>query len=111
MKVFLTETAEDCLRAIWEHDRLYSESLADRFQRDIDRFIRDAIAANPEIGHLWHAPRGIRRLIFRRRHNIFYALHDDAAFVLFIFDGRMDINQQIAESGLDVKTLIARSDD
>jgi len=52
MKVFLTRTAEDCLRAIWEHDQLYSESLADNFQRDVDRFIRDAIGANPEIGHV-----------------------------------------------------------
>lgn len=111
MKVFLTQTAEDCLWAIWDHDRLYSERLADSFQRDIDRFIRDTISANPDIGHVWHAPRGIRRLIFRRRHNIFYALRDDTAFVLFIFDGRMDINQQIAESRLDVETLIARSDD
>jgi plasmid stabilization system protein ParE len=111
MKVFLTETAEDCLWAIWDHDRLYSESLADKFQRDIDRFIRDAIAANPETGHLWHAPRGIRRLIFRRRHNIFYALRDDAALILFVFDGRMDINQQIAEPGLDVEGLIGRSED
>jgi plasmid stabilization system protein ParE len=98
MKVFLTPTAEDCLRAIWEHDQLYSESLADNFQRDLDRFIRETIGVNPEIGHVWHAPRGIRRLI------------DDVAFVLFIFDGRMDINQQIAESGLDVDTLIAPSD-
>ncbi|NEY92044.1 type II toxin-antitoxin system RelE/ParE family toxin [Tabrizicola oligotrophica] len=111
MKVFLTRAAEDCLWAIWDHDRLYSESLADSFQRDIDRFIRDAIGANPEIGHVWHALRGIRRLIFRRRHNIFYTLRDDAAFVLFIFDGRMDINQQIAEAGLDVEALIVRSDD
>jgi plasmid stabilization system protein ParE len=111
MKVVLTETAEDCLWAIWNHDRLYSESLADKFQRDIDRFVRNSISANPEIGHVWHAPRGVRRLIFRRRHNIFYTLRDDAAFVLFIFDGRMDINQQIGASGLDVETLIARSDD
>jgi plasmid stabilization system protein ParE len=111
MKVYLTQTAEDCLWTIWDHDRLYSEGLADKFQRDIDRFIRDAIGANPKIGHVWHAPRGIRRLIFRRRHNIFYALRDEAAYVLFIFDGRMDINQQIAESGLDVEALITRSDD
>lgn len=110
MKVFLTETAEDCLWSIWDHQRLYSEDLADKFQRDIDRFIRDAIVANPEIGHLWHGPRGIRRLIFRRRHNIFYALRDDAAYVLFVFDGRMDINQQIAETGLDVEGLIMRSE-
>lgn len=111
MKVFLTETAEDCLLAIWDHDRAYSESLAEKFQRDIDRFIRESIGSNPEIGHVWHAPRGIRRLIFRRRHNIFYALRDDTAYILFVFDGRMDINQQIAESGLDVEALIARSDD
>jgi len=110
MKVFLTQTAEDCLRAIWEHDQLYSESLADNFQRDIDRFIRDTIGANPQVGHVWHAPRGIRRLIFHRRHNIFYHLCDEAAFVLFIFDGRMEINQQIADSGLDVDALIAPPD-
>lgn len=110
MKVFLTETAEDCLWSIWDHQRLYSEDLADKFQRDIDRFIRDAIAANPEIGHLWHGQRSIRRLIFRRRHNIFYALRDDAAYVLFVFDGSMDINQQIAETGLDVEGLIMRSE-
>ena len=111
MRVFLTQTAEDCLWAIWDHDRRYSEILADRFQRDIDHFIRDTLAANPEIGHVWNAPRGIRRLIFRRRHNIFYSLRGEAAFVLFIFDGRMDINQQIAEAGLGVDALIAPSDD
>lgn len=111
MKVFLTQTAEDCLWAIWDHDRLYSEDLADTFQHDIDQFIRDAISANPEIGHVWHAPRGIRRLIFRRRHNIFYTLRDETARILFIFDGRMDINQQIAEAGLAVETLIGRAED
>lgn len=111
MKVFLTQTAEDCLWAIWDHDRLYSESLAEAFQRDIDRFMQDVLGANPEIGHLWHAPRGIRRLIFRRRHNIFYTLRDETAWVLFIFDGRMDINQQIAGAGLDVEALIERSED
>jgi plasmid stabilization system protein ParE len=111
MRVFLTQAAEDCLWAIWDHDQHYSESLAQDFQRDIDRFIREGVGANPEIGHVWHATRGIRRVIFRRRHNIFYVLRDDVAFVLFIFDGRMDINQQIAESGLDVETLISRSED
>lgn len=97
--------------AIWDHDRGYSEGLADSFQRDIERFIRDSIEANPKIGHVWHASRGIRRLIFRRRHNIFYVLHNNMAFILFIFDGRMDINQQIAESGLDIEAVISRPND
>ena len=103
MKVVLTETAEDCLWAIWNHDRLYSEQLAATFQRAIDQFIRNAIGAHPEIGHVLHAPRGIRR------HNIFYTLRDDMAFLLFIFDGRMDINQKISEAGLDIDALIKRS--
>lgn len=51
------------------------------------------------------------RLIFRRRYNIFYVLRNDMVFILFIFDGRMDINQQIAESSLDVEALIARAND
>ena len=111
MKVVLTETAENCLWAIWDHDRLYSEQIADRFQRDINRFIRDAIGENPEIGHIWHAARGVRRLIFQRRHNIFYALHENTAWVLFVFDGRMNINQQIAETELNVEALIRRSEE
>lgn len=86
MKVVLTETAEDCLWAIWDDDRLYSQQLADAFQRDIDRFIRDAISEKAEIGNIWHAARGIRRLIFQRRHNIFYTLQDETAWVLFVFD-------------------------
>ena len=109
MKVILTETADDCLWMIWDRDRLYSEDVAEEFQCDIDHFIRDTISENPEIGHVWHAPRGIRRLIFRRRHNIFYTLRENVAWVLFIFDGRMNINQDIAEAGLDVEALIDQS--
>jgi plasmid stabilization system protein ParE len=109
MKVLLTQNAQDCLQAIWDHDRAYSEDLADAFQLDIDTFIRATLSENPEIGHFWHANRGIRRLIFRRRHNIFYTLQDQTAWVLFIFDGRLDINQQIAEAGLDVEQLITGS--
>jgi plasmid stabilization system protein ParE len=50
-------------------------------------------------------------MIFQRRHNIFYALHEDTAWVLFVFDGRMNINQQIAETGLNVEALIRRSEE
>ena len=74
MKVFLTQSADECLWAIWDHDRNYSATLADAFQRAIDRFIRDSIGIHPEIDHAWQASRAIRRLIFRGRHNIFYDL-------------------------------------
>lgn len=111
MKVFLTQTAEDCLWALWDRHRIYSEDTANAFQRDIDLFMHVAIGLNREIGHVWHMGRGIRRLIFRRRHDIFYALSGDAAWTLFIFDGRMDINQRIIENWFDVDALLQSSND
>ena len=68
MKVNITETADDCLWLIWDRDRLYSEGDADAFQRDIDRFMRDTISENPEIGHVWHAPRGLAQTPSRLSH-------------------------------------------
>lgn len=72
------------------------------FQYEIDRFIVENLSANPLLGHLYHKARSIRRIIFEKRYNIYYTIRDDSVFVMFIFDGRMDINQQIKEYGLDL---------
>lgn len=47
------------------------------------------LSSNPLLGRLYHEQRGIRRLIFQKRYNIYYTLREDTVFVLFIFDGRM----------------------
>lgn len=68
------------------------------------------LSANPLLGHLYHEERGIRRLIFQKRYNIYYTLRSETVYVLFIFDGRMDINSQLQEQGVDVEALLGGID-
>jgi plasmid stabilization system protein ParE len=107
MKVVTTQSASESLWPIYLHHSDYSQDYAEAFQYEVDRFILEHLGSNPLLGHLYHEPRGIRRLIFQKRYNIYYTLRDDTVFVLFIFDGRMGINQDIEEHGLDTDSLIS----
>lgn len=106
MKVVMTQSASESLWPIYLYHSDYSQDYAEAFQYEVDRFILEHLGSNPLLGHLYHEPRGIRRLIFQKRYNIYYTLRDDTVFVLFIFDGRMGINQNIEEHGLDTDGLI-----
>ena len=106
MKVVITDNASESLWPIYLYHSDYSQDYAEAFQYEVDRFIVEHLGSNPLLGHLYHEPRGIRRLIFQKRYNIYYTLRDDTVFVLFIFDGRMGINQDIEEHGLDTDGLI-----
>ena len=108
MKVVITDSASESLWPIYRYHCQYSEDYAGEFQGAIDRFMLGTLGANPLIGHLYHEGRGIRRLIFQRRYNIYYTVRADTVFVLFIFDGRMDINSELEEHGLDVDALLDR---
>ena len=101
MKVVITDRASESLWPIYLHHRGYSQDYADTFQYDIDRFMVENLSDNPLLGHLYHEARGIRRLIFQKRYNIYYTIRSETVFVLFVFDGRLDINRQIEEGGLD----------
>jgi toxin ParE1/3/4 len=105
MKVVITDNASESLWPIYLYHLDYSQDYAEAFQFEIDRFIVEHLSSNPLLGHLYHEARGTRRIIFQKRYNIYYAIRGDTVFVLFIFDGRMDINQQIEEDGLDVSKL------
>ena len=102
MKVVITDSAIESLWPIYLHHQGYSQDYADTFQYKIDHFILENLSVNPLLGHLYHEARNIRRLIFEKRYNIYYTIRDESVFVMFIFDGRMDINQQIEEHGLDL---------
>lgn len=105
MKVVMTQSASESLWPIYMYHLDYSQDYAEGFQYDIDRFILENLGRNPLIGHIYHEPRGIRRLIFQKRFNIYYTVRNETVFVLFIFDGRMGINQDISEHGLDIDDL------
>jgi len=106
MKVVITEAASESLWPIYLYHLEYSLEYAEAFQIEIDQFIVSSLEESPALGHLYHEPRGIRRLIFKKRYNIYYVVRHDIVFILFIFDGRMDINTQIKESGLDLDELL-----
>jgi plasmid stabilization system protein ParE len=106
MKVVITESASVSLWHIYLHHLDYTRDYAEAFQFEIDRFIIEHLSANPLIGHIYHEERGIRRLIFQKRYNIYYTVRGETVFVLFIFDGRMDINRQFQEEGVDVEALL-----
>ena len=108
MKVVITQAASDSLWPIYLYHLEYSQQFADQFQYDIDRFIVKHLEVHPLLGHLYHEGRGIRRLIFQKRYNIYYTLRDETVFVLFVFDGRMNINSEIRESGVNLSSLLPR---
>lgn len=99
MKVVITDNASESLWPIYLYHLDYSQDYAEAFQYEIDRFMVEHLSRNPLLGHLYHEARGIRRVIFRKRYNVYYSVRGETVFILFIFDGRMDINQQIEDEG------------
>jgi plasmid stabilization system protein ParE len=110
MKVVITESASESLWPIYLYHLDYSQEYAEDFQYEIDRFMLEYLSANLLLGHLYHEERGIRRLIFQKRYNIYYTLRSETVYVLFIFDGRMDINSQLQDQGVDVEALLGGID-
>ena len=106
MKIVITKTASDSLWPIYLYHLEYSQDYADQFQHEIDHFMLENLRDNPQLGHLFHEERGIRRLIFRKRFNIYYTVQEDTVFILFVFDGRMDINSLLRDQGLDTRAQI-----
>jgi plasmid stabilization system protein ParE len=102
MKVVITDSASESLWPIYLYHLNYSQDYAEGFQYEIDRFMMEYLSSNPLLGHLYHKAREVRRIIFQKRYNVYYTIRNDTVFVLFVFDGRMDINQQIETDGLDV---------
>ena len=106
MKVVMTQSASESLWPIYLYHSDYSQDYAETFQYEIDRFILERLSSNPLLGHLYHEGRGIRRLIFQKRYNIYYTVRDEAVYILFVFDGRMDINSELQAHGLNVDDLL-----
>lgn len=108
MKVVITESASESLWPIYQYHCQYSEDFAGEFQRAIDGFMLELFSSNPLLEHLYHEGRGIRRLIFQKRYNIYYTVRNEAVYILFIFDGRMVINSELQDHGLNVNDLLGR---
>lgn len=105
MKVHFTKNSEKNLSKIHIYHRDYSLDYADSFYDDITDFILKNLSQHPKIGHIYNAEKGIYRLVFMGRYNVYYLLQDDMVFILYILDGRVSFNITLSTSDANIPAL------
>jgi len=103
MDVILTLNAEDNLWQIYKYHSAYSEDYAVNFQTDITRYLISTLSRHPELGRLYNESKGIRRLVYETRYNVYYTV-GETVNVIFILDGRLQLNLGLVSSDLDFPT-------
>ncbi len=102
MKVIITQTAEDSLGEIYRYKCEYSVAHADEFLSAIYAFTTKNLSQFPRLGHVYNPERGLFRLIFGKTYNIYYTIREQEIFVLFIIDGSISLNQELADPNIDM---------
>jgi len=105
MKVIITQTAEDSLEEIYRYKCEYSVAHADEFLSDIYAFTTESLSQFPRLGHVYNPKRGLFRLIYAKAFNIYYTIRDQEVFVLFIIDGAISMNQELADPAVSLPDL------
>ncbi len=105
MKVIITQTAEDSLGDIYRYKCEYSVAHADDFLSGIYAFTTENLSQFPRLGHAYNPEREIFRLIFSKTYNIYYTIRKQEIFVLFIIDGSISLNQELADPNIDMPEL------
>ena len=95
MNVVFTATADACLLDIYLYHRDYSRQYAVDFQNTIAQYLTTRLADNPKLGRVFNRDQGIHRLVYQQKYNVYYVIQTDVIFVIYVFDGQMDVNQQI----------------
>ena len=98
MQIHITATAQNSLGDLYAWHRGYSENYAGKFHDEIVAHLLQVLLDNPRIGHGHNEARGLYQMIYKRRYNVYYTINGDALYILFIIDGRMLFNSEIAES-------------
>jgi plasmid stabilization system protein ParE len=97
MKVIITQTAEDSLEEIHRYKCDYSVAHADEFLSNIYAFTTENLSEFPRLGRVYNPERGLFRLIYAKAFNIYYIIREQEVFVLFIIDGSVSLNQDLAD--------------
>lgn len=105
MKVIITQTAVDSLEEIYRYKCEYSVPHADEFLSNIYAFTTENLSQFPRLGHAYNPERGLFRLIYATAFNIYYTLREQEVFVLFIIDGSISLNQELADPGVTLPEL------
>lgn len=102
MKVVITRTAETSLEDIYRHKCGYSIAHADDFLNEIYDFIVRNLSEFPHLGRPYNPARGLFRLVYSKGFNIYYTIRADEVFVLFIVDGLLSLNQELADPNVEL---------
>ena len=98
MKVIITQSAEDSLEEIYRYKCEYSVVHADEFLSGIYAFTAENLSLFPRLGHVYNPERGLLRLIYAKAFNIYYTIREQEVLVLFIIDGSISLNQELADA-------------
>ena len=102
MQTYVTKTAQENLGELYDWHREYSESYAEQFHDEIVMYLLRTLPDNPKIGHVYNAAKRLYRLIYKRRYNVYYTIKGDAIYILFIIDGRMLFNSELAGPDIEI---------
>jgi len=105
MKLFLTENAEGNLWHIYKYHADYSHAYAEEFQGKLTDFIFTNLAQFPKIGTLFNASQNLYRLVYEGRYNIYYVEKNGALYIVYVLDGRMQLNLDIADPKTPLPSL------
>lgn len=104
MKVRITENAEENLWQIYRYHAGYSTDYAEEFQETINGFIFDNLSVHPKLGGLYNPIKEIYRMVYGGRYNIYYVIRD-VLYIVYILDGRMQLNMDLAEPDVELPTI------
>ena len=104
MKVRITENAEENLWQIYRYHAGYSVDYADEFQDAITGIVFKHLSAHPKLGTLYNPNKEIYRMVYEGRYNIYYVLRD-ALYIVFVLDGRMQLNMDLADPDVELPTI------
>ncbi len=105
MNVHFTGNSEANLTEIHIYHRDYSVSFADSFHDEITDFTIQNLSTHPRLGHEYNPEKGIFRLIYKRRYNIYYLIQDDIIHILYILDGRVSFNADLEQPEFKIPSL------
>lgn len=108
MAIYLTHTAREGMREIFEYNAKYTVEFAITFAEKVNRFLFDRLSEHPRSGTLYNPEKDIFRLVYRYRRrsvNIYYIAKDDDIYVIYVLDGRVKLNAILETSNAEIPPL------
>jgi len=102
MRVVITHNAEENLLGIYAYHAEYSIEYADTFQDEIISFLMETLRDNPKFGRPYNEAAELRRLVYKKRHNVYYLIRDEVIYILYIIGGRMLLNTLLEEPDVEL---------